>query len=300
MHFSLRDLQYFVAVAEHRHFGRAARQLNVSQPTLSMQLKKMEESLGAKLIERLPGDAILTPLGADVLPMARETLRLASAIEAHCDNKENRGRVRLGVIPTISPYLLPKINRSLGKGIQGRKISVVEAQTADLIRSLKDGSVDVAILSTPLKEGGIEEIEIYTEPFYMAVSASHPLAGRRKVRAEELKNERILLLGEGHCMRNQALSLCKLPQASEDADLSTTSIETLRSMVAMGAGITLIPKLAIRSGENITYIPFSESSTSRAVGLAFRSSYGDIDFVTMLADIIRDAAEKEGMRVVKS
>ncbi len=298
MSFNLRELEYFVAVSEQRHFGKASRLVKVSQPTLSMQLKKLEQSLGGKLIERLPREAILTALGAEVLPIARELLRLASEIETRCSAKEQRGRVRLGVIPTVSPYLLPKINRALSRSTQGRRISFTEAQTEDLIRLVKDGSIDIAILSTPLKERGIEELDIYSEPFFMAVSSSHPLAKRKKVNLGDLSNEKLLLLGEGHCLRNQALSLCKLSQAGDNTDLSATSIETLRSMVAMGAGITLIPKLAIRQGENVSYIPFSESSTNRTIGLVYRSSYSETSFVKVLAEIIKSAAQKERLPII--
>lgn len=298
MNLNLRDLEYFVAVAEQRHFGKASQLVNVSQPTLSMQLKKLEERLGGKLIERLPRDAIPTALGDEVLPIARELLRLAAEMESRCNTREKRVRLRIGVIPTISPYLLPKINRALSRDLQGRKISLIEAQTGDLIRFVKDGSIDVAILSTPLKERGVEEIEIYFEPFYVAVSSSHPLAGRRKVSLKDLKNEKLLLLEEGHCLRNQALSLCKLSQVGDDTDLSATSIETLRSMIAMGAGITLIPKLAVRKGESVSYVPFSESSTNRTVGLIYRPSYGEMDLIEILVEIIRNAARKEKLAIV--
>ncbi len=297
MNVNLRELEYFVAVAEQRHFGKAAQLVNVSQPTLSMQLRKLEERLGGQLIERLPRDAILTALGTEALPLAREILRLASELEFRCGTKEKRGQLRLGLIPTISPYLLPKINRSLSRGIRGRKISLIEAQTAELVQSVKSGSIDIAILSTPLKERGVEEIEIYSEPFFMAVSSSHPLAGQRKVGLKDLKSERMLLLKEGHCLRNQSLSLCNSPQTGDDADLSATSIETLRSMVAMNVGITLVPKLAIRKGENVSYLPFSEDYVSRRVGVIFRPSYGDKGFIRELVDIIRIAALKEQLTV---
>lgn len=298
MNVNLRELQYFVAVAEHRHFGKAAQFVKVSQPTLSMQLKKMENRLGGRLIERLPRNAILTALGSEVLPIAREVLRLATELEIRCGNSEKRSRIRLGVIPTVSPYLLPKINRELSKNIQGHKISIMEAQTQDLVRLVKDGSIDVAILSTPLRERGVEEIEIYAEPFLMAVSSTHPLSARKRVNLNDLKHEKLLLLGEGHCMRNQALSLCKFSHSGEDTDVSATSIETLRSMVAVGAGITLIPKLATRKGDNVTYIPFSETSTVRRIGLLYRSSCGELDFVETLIKVIKGAAQKEGLTIV--
>ena len=298
MKFNLREIEYFVAVAEQKHFGKASKLVNISQPTLSMQLKKLEECLGGKLIERLPREAILTELGSEVLPVARELLRLASELEKRCGDKEKHGRIRLGVIPTVSPYLLPRISHSLNRIIQGQKISILEAQTAELLRLVKNGTIDVAILSTPLKEKGVEEVEIYSEPFFMAVCRSHHLASRKKVSLGDLKNEKLLLLGEGHCLRNQALSLCEFSQVEVDTDLSATSIETLRSMVTMGAGITLIPKLAIQKGKSVSYIPFSDSSTNRTIGLIYRSSYSETKFIQELAEIIRNTARKEKLSVI--
>ncbi len=298
MDLNLRDLEYFIAVVDQRHFGRAAQAVKVSQPTLSMQLRKLEELLGGKLIERMRGDAIPTGLGEDVLPLAREMLRLASEIKSRSERKGHRGRFRLGVIPTISPYLLPKITRGLSRGIEGRRVTLLEAQTRELIRSVRDGTIDVAIVSTPNKERGLEERAIYSEPFLLAVSKSHVLAERRTVHLRDLLNERLLLLGEGHCLRNQALSLCKFSRVEDETDLSATSIETLRSMVAIGDGVTLIPKLAVRRGEGISYIPFSESSTARLVGLIFRPSFADMSLIDALAELVREAAMREELAVV--
>ncbi len=292
---NLRELEYFVAVAEFRHFGKASQHLNVSQPTLSMQLKKLEEHLGGKLIERLPRNAILTSLGAEILPLAKEMLRLSSEIESFSSGKGKHGHMRLGMIPTVSPYLLPKITSGLSRKIKGHKISFMEAQTVDLIRLIKEGSIDIAILSTPVKESGIKEVTIYSEPFYMAVSSAHPLASQDKINLKDIKNEKLLLLGEGHCLRSQALSLCKVSRADDAADLSATSLETLRGMVAMGAGITLIPQLALRKGEGISYVPFSESSVARTIGLAYRASYNEKDLIADLVTIIKAAAIKEKM-----
>ncbi|MCC6952805.1 MAG: LysR family transcriptional regulator [Deltaproteobacteria bacterium] len=298
MKISLRELEYLVAVADHRHFGKAARVVSVSQPTLSMQLKKLEADVGGKLIERLPREAILTSLGEEVLPFAREILRLAAEMESRGKAGGKHSRLRLGVIPSISPYLLPRINLSLSKGIQGQKLSLIEAQTAELVRLVKDGSIDVAILSTPLKERGLEEISIYSEPFYVAVSDAHPLSRRQTLSTRDLKGEKLLLLGEGHCLRNQTLSLCKLSQGTADADLTATSIETLRSMVATGAGITLVPQLAIRKGDGVSYVPLTEDVAARSVGLIYRPSFVDTSIVEMLASVIRSAAQREKLKIV--
>lgn len=295
---NFRELEYFVAISTQKHFGKAARELNVSQPTLSMQFKKLEQRLGGKLIERSTRGTILTPLGTQVLPMARQILQLADSIENCNVATANHSKLSLGIIPTISPYLLPKINRSLSSNFKGRKIALTEAQTGDLVRLVKDGLLDAAILSLPISERGIEEINIFSEPFYLAVNSSHNLANRKKVSLKDIKNEKLLLLGEGHCLRNQALSICNLSQSDSDTDLTATSIETLRSMVALGAGVTLIPKLAIRKGDNVTYVPFSESTTSRIVGIIYRSSFYDLNFIDSLSQIVKDTARKINLPII--
>ena len=295
LNFNLRDLEYFVAVAEQRHFGKASSTVKVSQPTLSMQLRKFEDRLGGKLIERLRGDARLTSLGEALLPRAREILKLASELESHAGSKEPRNHLRLGIIPTISPYLLPRIARGLRQGLRGGRISLHEGYTVDLARAVREGGLDAALLSTPIKEKGIAEVEIYSETFYLAVPRSHALAKRKSVQLKDLEGEKLLLLGEGHCLRNQALSICKFPQAEDDADLSATSIETLRSMVAMEGGVTLIPKLAMRKGDRIAYIPFSEGSARRSIGIIHRQSVERSPSLELLTEVIREAARKEGL-----
>jgi LysR family hydrogen peroxide-inducible transcriptional activator len=295
---TLRELEYFVAIADRRHFGKAAEAVRVSQPTLSMQFKKLEDRLGGTLIERLPREAILTPLGAEVLPLARQILQLSSEIAIRCGDKTAHGRIRLGVIPTLAPYLLPKINRDLSRVFQGRTIALLEAQTGELLRLLREGLIDSAILSTPLSESGFEQEELFSEPFYLAVSRSHPLSKHKKVSLDQLSSEPLLLLKEGHCLRAQALAICKRTEVVEEPDLSATSIETLRSMVGMGAGMTLIPKLAIRKGDGISYLSITDGSPERRIGLVYRPSFSDYEFVRSLSGILRDAAIRNGMEVI--
>lgn len=295
MNLNLRDLEYFIAVSEHRHFGKAAQVVHVSQPTLSMQLKKLEEQLGGRLIERLPGDARLTAFGEEVLPLAREILRLTHELGAHVSKKEQKTRLRLGIIPTISPYLLPRISRGMKHSLPEVRILLQEAYTTELVRAVRNGTIDVAILSTPIKEPVLKEVEIYSEPFYLAVSNAHRFAKRKSIQLKDLEQEKLLLLGEGHCLRRQALSLCNLSRTDEDADLSATSIETLRSMVGMGAGVTLIPQLAIRRGDRISYIPLADNSTYRSVGIIYRPSFEPYSVIQRLVDVIKEAANKEGL-----
>lgn len=299
MKLNLRDLEYFVAVAQLQHFGKAAEQLGVTQPTLSMQLKKLEYQLGGQLIERTPGKILVTALGTSILLKAREIMRLSSEIESCISNKFTMRPTRIGVIPTISPYLLPRINKGLSNRLKGRKMSFLEGQTSDLVRLVREGTTDVAIVSTPLRKKGLEEIEIYSEPFFLAVNNTHVLAKSEKVSLREIKNEKLLLLGEGHCLRNQALALCKISQETEDTDLSATSIETLKSMVATGTGMTLVPKLAARKEDGISYLRLSENSANRRVGLIYRSSYADVQFIHALVEIIRETAGNEKLALLK-
>lgn len=295
---TFRELEYFVALAEQRHFGRAAQTLGVSQPTLSMQFRKLERRLGGDLVERLPREAILTARGRELLPVARQILELVHQL--HSPHAGTGGRVRIGIIPTLSPYLLPLIDRKLGHSSRQRRISLSEGQTGDLVQRVKDGLIDVAILSTPLYERGLVEIELFSEPFYLAVHRKSALAKRRQVHLHEIRGEKLLLLEDGHCLRNQALTICNLPPGAFDTDLSATSIETLRSMVSMGAGVTLIPKLAVKQGDGLTYIPIADESARRHVGLLHRPSFSDQAFVQELAEIVTSAARSEKMKSVRS
>jgi LysR family transcriptional regulator, hydrogen peroxide-inducible genes activator len=300
MDISIKELKYFVAIAEKKHFGKAAYSVNVSQPTLSMQFKKLEDRLGVKLVERLPKEAILTQLGEEILPLARQVLSTISIIHQRCGKNEVNKRFRLGVIPTISPYLIPKIDKALSQGFGGRKVSLIESQTKELINLIKDGALDAAILSTPIVEKGLEEIEIFDEPFFLAVNKSHRLAQKKKVSLSDLRNEKLLLLGEGHCLRNQALEICSLPQTDNNIDLTATSIETLRSMIAVGEGVTLIPKLAVKRSGNVTYLPLAESSAKRSIGIIYRRSFYDSETIDSLVSIIKNAAIRDGMHLVRS
>ncbi|MBA59934.1 MAG: DNA-binding transcriptional regulator OxyR [Gammaproteobacteria bacterium] len=275
---NLRDLKYLVAVAEHRHFGRAAEACFVSQPTLSTQLKKLEETLGVTLIERSNRQVMLAPEGEKIVEQAQRILIEVNLLTAMSEQirEPMGGELRLGVIPTIAPYLLPKILGPLGADYPKLKINLTEGQTDQILRMLKQGELDAVILALPLNEDNIEEFELYTEPFLLAVSSDHPKAKSAQADAEDLKGEEVLLLEDGHCLRDQALAICQANSGVESNNYSATSLETLRQLVSAGLGITLMPKLAVdKSGEsasNVIYIPFSDQSISRKVGLCWRKS----------------------------
>lgn len=287
---NLRDLKYLVAVAEHKHFGRAAAASFVSQPTLSTQLKKLEEELGVTLIERSNRQVMLTPVGERIVEQAQLVLRevnhLVSLAEEHRD--PFGGDFRLGVIPTVAPYLLPKILRPIGKAFPNLRIALTEAQTAVISRLLRDGDLDAVIVALPLDEDNVIEAGLYTEPFLFAVSKQHPKADSKTVGLSDLDGEQVLLLEDGHCLRDQALEVCKTHNASENTNFRATSIETLRQMVAAGVGTTLMPELAVasRSGP-VRYIPFRGKPPHRNIGLCWRATSSRAALLGELSDVLQ-------------
>ena len=272
---NLRDLRYLVAVAEHKHFGRAAEASFVSQPTLSTQIKKLEETLGVTLIERTNRQVMLTPAGEQIVAQARIVLRevntLTSIAEQHSD--PYGGDFKLGVIPTLAPYVLPKIFGPLKSHFPNLRLQLTEAQTATLVRTLKLGELDALLLALPLNEENIEEAPLFDEPFMFAVHKDHPLAKRKRVSTKDLDGEEILLLEDGHCLRDQALDVCNTHRATENANFRATSIETLREMVSAGVGSTLMPQLAVKGRtKNVNYIPFNGDIPHRTVGMCWRTT----------------------------
>jgi LysR family hydrogen peroxide-inducible transcriptional activator len=295
MDFGIRELEYFVAIADQKHFAKAAYSVHVSQPTLSMQFKKLELTLGAQLVNRLSNGITLTAFGEEVLPIARQIIKLATDLESKGKNSDAKSQVKLGIIPTLAPYLLPKIDKDLSKQSTKKKLLIYELQTKEIIRQIKDGLIDIAIVSTPINENTIEEVSIFKEPFFLAVNKQQKLSCKRSVSINDIKNEKLLLLGEGHCLRNQSLSICNLTKFTQDTDYSATSIETLRSMISINEGVTLIPKLAITKSKNISYIPITEQAAARNVGIIYRSNYHDLIFAKLLEDILVNFARRSGL-----
>ncbi len=290
---NLRDLRYLVAVAEHRHFGRAAEACCVSQPTLSTQLKKLEETLGVTLVERTNRQVMLTPVGANIVEQAQRVLgdvsRLVAVAEEHRDPLG--GDFRLGIIPTVAPYLLPRILAPVRDALPNLKIQLTEGQTAVVTRMLREGELDAVILALPIGEDNVAEAVLYEEPFYLAVSERHAKAGHAAVSAADLDEEQVLLLEDGHCLRDQALEVCKSHNAVENTNFRATSLETLRQMVAANVGITLMPKLAVMPGDSsVRYVPFSGSSApSRTIGIGWRTSSPRLALLEQMTRVLREA-----------
>ena len=291
---NLRDLQYLVALAETRHFGRAAERCHVSQPTLSAQLRKLEEFLGVSLIERRPRRVGLTPAGEAVVERARRMLRDADDIRALARASQDPlgGQLKLGLIPTLGPYLLPRVAPRIAKALPKLQLMLHEYQTAPLVDRVVRGDLDVAILALPADTKGLVTRSLFAEAFVVAMPERHRLAARKRLKAADLAGEKLLLLEEGHCLRDQALEVCTRA-GTEEQDFRATSLETLRQMVAAGLGITLLPRLAsegpFASARGLIVRPFSPPAPSRVIGAAWRRSTSRAAAIAAVCDIIAKA-----------
>ena len=271
---NLRDLEYLVALDEHKHFGRAARATFATQPTLSLQLMKLEKELGVKLVERTNRKVFMTPMGKKIAARARTVIGGAKEIAAMALESQDpmAGELHLGVFPTLAPYLLPRIVADIMKAYPGLRLKLVEEKTEVLISRLNGADLDAAFLALPIKEEGLQAHYLMEEEFLLAVAKAHPWAKKKRVSRRELKNRDLLLLEEGHCLRDQALEFCGRVGAGEFPDFRASSMETLIQMVAADVGMTLIPKMAAKTGGPIAYIPFEGARPSRKIGIVWRKS----------------------------
>ena len=288
----LKDLQYLVAVADTRHFGRAAERSFVSQPTLSAQLKKLEEYLGVQLIERAPKRVSLTVAGEEIVERARRILEASDEIvelaKGHRDPLA--GRLKLALLPTIGPYLLPNVAGKLRKQLPRLELMLYEYQTDPMLEKLHSGEIDVGILALPVAVDGLDSQVLYKEPFTVAMPSHHKLAGKASIKLEDLDHETLLLLEDGHCLREQALAICSSGGMHEKQDFRATSLETLRQMVAAGVGITLLPELAGRgaygNARGVSIRPFAKPVPTRTIGAVWRKSTARRDAILALAKSI--------------
>lgn len=286
---NIKDLQYLVAVAELKHFGRAAQQCNISQPTLSMQLKKLEEYLGVSLFERTNKQVLVTQAGQDIAERARHVLQGVKEIRelARAASSPFSGEFRLGAFPTLAPYFLPHVVPAIYKELPELKLLLVEEKTATLLEQLKNGELDAALIALPVHDEMLESTAVTEDPFLLAVPLGHRLAGRKSVTAADIRNEQLLLLDEGHCLREQALEVCSIMGLGEQQEFRATSLETLRQMVVAGVGITLIPHMAKREGDGLIYIPFEGNIPSRTIGLVWRRTSARRLCLEALAGVIK-------------
>ena len=274
----LKDLRYLLAVADTRHFGKAAQRCFVSQPTLSAQLRKLEEYLGVPLIERQPRRVALTDAGEAIAARARRMVEASDEISSLANALRDplAGKLRVALLPTIGPYLLPLVSLKLRKALPRLDLLLYEYQTQPLLEKLQHGEIDVGILALPIHSEGLESRPLYEEPFVLAVPDHHRLARQKQVRVADLESETLLLLEEGHCLRDQALEVCSHTLINEKQDFRATSIETLRQMVAAGAGSTLLPMLASRGSyghtRGVKILPFTAPAPARQIGAVWRRS----------------------------
>ena len=288
---NLRDLEYLVALAETRHFGRAAARCHVSQPTLSAQVKKLEAYLGVPLVERRPRRAALTSAGLAVVERARRILQDADDIRAfaHASQDPLAGSLKVGLIPTLGPYLLPRVSPRITKALPKLQLMLHEYQTGPLVERTLSGELDLAILALPADTRGLVTRSLFAEAFLVAMPESHPLAAKKRVKTTDLKGEKLLLLEEGHCLRDQALEVCERV-GTEEQDFRATSLETLRQMVAAGLGLTLLPRLAAEgpfaSARGLVVRPFSPPAPNRVIGAAWRRSTSRGEAIRAVCDIV--------------
>jgi LysR family hydrogen peroxide-inducible transcriptional activator len=295
---NLKDLKYLVALADTGHFGKAAERTFVSQPTLSAQLKKLEEYLGVKLVERQPKNVQLTDVGREVVSRARRMLDDGDEIVALARNNTDplSGKLKLALIPTIGPYLLPRVMLKLRKALPNLNLMLYEHQTEALLKRLRDGEIDVGVLALPAPQDGLESRALYDEEFTVALPNHHPLAAKAAIKAQDLKGHTLLLLEDGHCLRDQALEVCSRVDVREVEDFRATSLETLRQMVVAGLGITLLPELAVQapfgSQRGMATRRFVSPAPSRKVGAVWRRSTTRAPAIAALCDVLERSMAK--------
>ncbi len=291
---NFRDLDYICSVAEHKHFGKAAMACNVSQPTLSGQIRKLEARLGVTLFERSHKGVRTTRIGEEIITIAKEALSAADRIQSVAALAQNplSGRLSLGLIPTIAPYLIPRFVKNLGADLPELKIHYIEDITPRLNEALLDGKLDAAILATPPEEDMLTAIELYSESFWVVLPKGHKLSYTAKTPSmSDIDTDDLLLLTEGHCFRDQALSICKPAQNRRDQSLRATSLETLINLVAAGQGVTLVPALATESGglnqSDLILRKLSDMGAARTIYMTFRKSFPQREALSALIKTIR-------------
>ena len=282
---TLTELKYIVAVARAKHFGHAAESCFVAQPTLSVAIKKLEDELGVTLFERGGSEVSVTPIGAQIVAQAERVLEQTAAIkELAKQNKDPlAGPLRLGIIYTIGPYLLPPLVKNLIDKVPQMPLVLQENFTVKLLELLRQGELDAAIMALPLPDHGMQMQTLYDEPFVVAVPKAHPWAKKRDIPADDLKAETMLLLGSGHCFRDQVLEVCpemarfSPPGNGMQRTFEGSSLETIRHMVASGIGVTVLPRASVRDMEDpngmLSFVPFSTPAPSRRVVIVWRKSF---------------------------
>jgi LysR family transcriptional regulator, hydrogen peroxide-inducible genes activator len=291
---TLRDLEYLVAVADRRHFGKAAAACHVSQPALSAQIRKIEDFLGVQLFERSNRRVVITPIGEQVARQARVVLEEAGKIAmlAQETSQPLSGALRLGAIATLGPYLMPHLLAPLRKKFPKLELLMKEGLTDELIEDLRDGTLDAVLAAPTFDTDGLKVILLFDEPFLVAAPKSHAFASKATVRARDLNSEDMVLLEDGHCLRNQTVEVCPSNRRGKFREFQATSLETLRHLVASGFGYSLMPRLAVDSNDRlknlIAYRPFEGKPVGRTIVLAWRERFARMNDIETLAEFIRE------------
>ena len=299
---NIRDFRYVVAVAEQRHFGRAAEKCHISQPALSGQIRKLEDTLGVALFERSNRHVRVTPTGDRIVALARELLDTVDRIEATAMAARDplSGPLRLGMIPTIGPYLSPLILPAIRRHLPNIAVTLVEGFTETLERRLLDGDLDIAILATDPTDRKLTERGLYMEPFKAALPPDHRLAKSGTVKMADLAADSMLLLSEGHCLRDQVLDVCHAEMADETTNTRETSLETILALVAAGDGVTMVPALALRADEAARGLACCATAEpiGRRVRLVHRATFPRPQLVDRLAAVIQDHVPRDKVQPV--
>lgn len=288
---NLRAFQYLVTLADVRHFSKAAELCYVSQPTLSTQIRKLEEELDVQLVERSPRKVMLTEVGEEVVERARAMLAEADSIKAIARRSKDphSGTLRIGIFPTLAPYFLPHVVPEIRRQFPRLTLRLFEEKTEDVITMLRQGRLDAGLLALPVDDDQLTARSLFEEPFVLAVPEAHALGNKKTITLEDLENQELLLLEDGHCLREQALEVCQLSGAHEKLDFHATSMETLRQMVAAGTGITLMPVMAVKPPvahtDNLVTRPFRQPGPKRTIALVWRKSSALGGFLEELAEI---------------
>ena len=299
---NLRDLRYLVALAETRHFGQAAERCFVSQPTLSAQIKKLEQRLGVQLVERHHRGLILTDVGEEVVVRARRVVQEADQIVELARSRHDpmAGTLKVGLIPTLGPYLLPFVVPVLTERFPRLRLLLFEYQTAPLLQHLREGGLDLGLLALPVAGEALATRLLFDEPFLVALPAAHPLAGRSRLDLSDLQGEVLLLLEDGHCLRDQALEACALAGVQESQDFRATSLETLRQMVAAGTGVTLLPQLAVHQpvadASLLAIRPFRPPEPARHIGGVWRKNNPRRETLDNICDVVVEVIRQRATR----
>jgi LysR family hydrogen peroxide-inducible transcriptional activator len=290
---NLRDFEYIVAVAEHGHFGKAAAACHVSQPTLSGQIRKLEEDLGLAIFERTKRMVGITPAGERIIERAKASLEAAESIREIATTMKNplSGPFRLGVIPTIAPYLMPRLIPALARAAPALRLGVTERFTRDLEAGLAEGDLDAAIIATEPEAPRLSSIALYEEPFWVAIPHDHPLVAHEEIELADLEDERLLLLSQGHCLRDQVLSFHPAIRADPSmVSTAETSLTTTLALVGGGFGITLVPAMSLAgpwiTDAGIVVRREASGKARRRVRLAFRGSFSRMPLIEKVADVI--------------